>query len=297
MNENYKIDIDKKYLPSIGNFFSPIVLYSFEKYNSSSYFTEVCQNSELFEKLDLSISLSDFFDMIFHFLLKNYRNEYIYKNIIANKILLGKHSLKTSQILTEFRIGKNKADFIILNGATTVYEIKSEYDSFSRLDKQINSYSKAFEFVNVITSPFQIEKAFYALPENIGILSLTNRNTISTIRKPKSNLENIDLYMLFDSLRKNEYLQIIKTYYGYIPSVPNTKIYSACKKLYCEMPIEKAVKLTNEVLKKRNYSDFIIQQINKVPYSLVAYILSLGNNKTRVEKILNILNKKIIEII
>ena len=297
MDENCKIDIDKKYLPSIGNFFSPIVLHSFEQYNNSSYFTEVCQNSRLFEKLDLSISLSEFFNMIFRFLLKNYRNEYIYKNIIANKILLGKHSLKTSQILTEFRIGKNKADFIILNGATTVYEIKSEYDSFSRLDKQINTYSKAFEFVNVITSPFQTEKAFYTLPDNIGILSLTNRNTISIIRKPKSNLKSIDLSMLFDSLRKNEYLQIIKAYYGYIPNVPNTKIFSVCKELYCEMPIEKAVKLTNEILKKRNYSDFIIQQINKVPYSLVAYILSLGSNKTRIEKFLNILNKKIIEII
>jgi len=297
MNEKFKIEIDKKYLPYIGKFFSPIVLSSFENHNNSSYFTEVCHNSRLLENIDLSISLGKFFDIIFHFLLKSYRNEYIYKNIIANKILLGKHSLKTSQILTEFRIGKNKADFIVLNGNTTVYEIKSEYDSFSRLNKQITSYSKAFEFVNVITSPSQIEKALYTLPENIGILSFTSRNTISTIRKPKNNLENIDLSMLFDSLRKNEYLQIIKSYYGYIPNVPNTKIFSACKKLYCEIPVEKTIKLTTEVLKKRNYSDFIIQQINKVPYSLVAYILSLGSNKTRVEKTLNILNKKIIEII
>lgn len=297
MNENYKIDIDKKYLPSIGNFFSPIVLNSFEQFDSSSYFTEVCQNSRLFEKLDLSISLRDFFNIIFHFLLKNYRNEYVYKNLIANKILLGKHSLKTSQMLTEFRIGNSKADFIIINGISTVYEIKSEYDSFLRLDKQINSYSKAFEFVNVITSPLLAKKAYYSLPENIGILSLTNRNTISVIRKPKSNLENIDLSVLFDSLRKNEYLKIIKTYYGYVPNVPNTKIFSDCKKLYREIPIEKAVRLTNEVLKKRNYSNFITQQINRIPYSLVAYILSLGGNKTRIENILNFLNKKIIDII
>ncbi len=297
MNEYYNIDIDKKFLPSVGKFFSPIVLHSFEQNNNSSYFTEVCKNSGIYEKIDLSISLGKFLDIIFHFLLKNYRNEYVYKNLIANKILLGKHSLKSSQILTEFRIGKNKADFIILNGTSTVYEIKSEYDSFARLDKQINSYCKAFEFVNVITSPVHTKKAYYSLPENIGILSLTNRNTISTIRKPKSNLENIDLSILFDSLRKNEYLQIINTYYGYIPNVPNTKIYSVCKKLYSEIPIDKAVKLTNNILKKRNHSNVIIQYINKIPYSLVAYILNLGNNKTRIEKTLEILNKKIIEII
>lgn len=297
MNDISKIEINKKYLSPIGNFFSPIVLSSFENYNNSSYFSEVCQNSELLKNIDLSISLDDFFDTIFRFLLKNYRNEYIYKNIIANKILLGKHSLKTSQILTEFRIGKNKADIIILNGTTTVYEIKSEYDSFSRLNKQINSYSKAFEFVNIITSPSQIEKAFHKLPENIGILSFTNRNTISTIRKPKSNLGGIDLSMLFDSLRKEEYLQIVITHYGYIPNVPNTKIFSTCKKLYCDIPLEKAVKLTNEVLKKRNYSDFVIQHINEIPYSLVVYVLSLGNNKKRVEKMINVLKRKLIEII
>jgi len=294
---NYSLDIDKKYFSTIGNFFSPIVLSSLEKNSYSSYFSEVCKTSGLLKNIDVSISLRDFLDTIFHFLLKNYRNEYIYKNIIANKILLGKHSLKSSQFLTEFRVGNNKADIIILNGTATVYEIKSEYDTFYRLKKQINSYSKAFEFVNIITSPSQIEKAFQELPENIGILSFTDRNTISTFRKPKSNLDNINLSLLFDSLRKDEYLQIIKTYYESIPNVPNTKIFEACKKLYWEIPLEKAVKLTNEILKKRNYSNYTIQNINKVPFSLVAYVLSLGNKRNRVENTLKILNKKLIEII
>jgi len=297
MNKYYNIDINKKFLPSIGNFFSPIVLHSFEQNNNSSYFTEVCKNSRIFEKIDLSISLGEFFDIIFNFLLKNYRNEYVYKNLIANKILLGKHSLKTSQILMEFRIGKNKADFIILNGTSTVYEIKTEYDSFTRLDKQINSYSKAFEFVNVITSPSQVKKIRCLLPENIGILSLTNRNTISTIRKAKSNIENINLSILFDSLRKSEYLDVVKNYYGYIPDVPNTKIYNVSKKLYCKIPKEKAIKLTYNKLKERNYSDFILQQIKKVPDSLISYILSIGSDEKRVKKTLKVFEKELKEVI
>jgi len=297
MNEIFKIEVNKNYYSSIGNFFSPIVLSSFVNNFYSSYFTEVCQNSQLLRNTDLSITVGDFFDSIFYFLLKHYRNEYIYKNIIANKILLGKHSLKTSQVLTEFRIGKNIADIIILNGTSTVYEIKSEYDSFLRLNRQINSYSKAFEFVNIITSPSQTKKALNQLPESIGVLSFTKRNTISTVRKPKSNLENIDLSILFESLRKDEYLQIINTYYGNIPNVPNTKIFTECKNLYCDIPIEKAVKLTIEVLKKRNYSDFMIQHINEIPYSLIAYVLSLGNNKKRLEKLLNIVKRQLIEVI
>lgn len=48
-------------------------------------------------------------------------------NVIANKILLGKHSLNTSHMLSEFRVGYNKADVVIINGTSSVYEIKSEY--------------------------------------------------------------------------------------------------------------------------------------------------------------------------
>ena len=193
---------------------------------------------------------------------------------------MGKHSLKTSQVLTEFRIGKNKADIIILNGTSTVYEIKSEYDSFLRLNRQISSYSKAFEFVNIVTSPSQTEKALNQLPENIGILSFTKRNTISTVRKPKSNIENIDLSILFESLRKEEYLQIIKTYYGNIPKVPNTKIFNECKMLYCDIPIEKAIKLTFEVLKKRNYSDFLIQQLES-RFDNIIFRLGLAGSRAQ----------------
>ena len=292
-----KIDINQKYFSSIGNFFLPIVLSNIEDNNHSPYFSEVCRNSGLLKNIDLSISLGKFLDSIFRFLLKKYRNEYIYKNIIVNKILLRKHSLKTSQILTEFRVGKNKADIIIINGTSTVYEIKSEYDSFVRIDKQIESYSKAFEFVNVITSPSQIDKAINCLPENIGILLFTDRNTISIIRKPKTNFQKIDPALMFDSLRKEEYLQIIKYFYGYIPDVPNTKIYSVSKELYCNIPLKEVIKLTNEELKKRNYSDFLIKHINEIPYSLVAYVLGLGNNKKRIKKTTDAFKIKLNEII
>ena len=72
--------------------------------------------------------MGDFFDSIFYFLLKHYRNEYIYINIIVNKILLRKLFFKTSNVLIELKIGNNKADIIILTETSTVYEIKSEYN-------------------------------------------------------------------------------------------------------------------------------------------------------------------------
>lgn len=293
MDKVINLDIDQKFFAAIGRFFSPIVLTNLEKDNQSSYLSEVCHNSGLLKNIDLSITLGKFFDIIFQFLLKNYRNEYVYKNVIANKILLGRHSLNTSQMLTEFRVGKNKADVVILNGSSTVYEIKSEYDSFARLNKQIQSYLMAFEYVNLITSPSQIEMIEKYLPEAIGILAFTKTNTISIIREPKSNLSNINLEFLFDSLRKEEYLNIISEFYGKLPDVPNTKIHQVSKELYSNIPLTDANKLTIQILKKRNTSKYLRDCIDKIPYSVVAYALGSGGQEKKIKNMIKLFSNEL----
>ncbi len=287
------MEIDSKYLPALGRLFTPVVMDSLEQKGYSSYLSEVCANSGLLEKLDSSTTLGQFFDWVYHLLFKNYRNEYIYKNVLANKILIGKHSLNTSHMLTEFRAGKNKADVVILNGTTTVYEIKSQYDSFARLEKQIQSYFEIFDYINVITSPSHAKTLDTILPEKAGVLVLTDRNTITTIRKPKSNKENINPAILFDSLRKSEYMRIIKEYYGTTPDVPNTQIYRKCKKLYCEIPSGYAHELTVKILTGRNNSKILKDFIDKAPLSMSAYAISISGQKKKLQKIMALFDNKI----
>ena len=217
--------------------------------------------------------------------------------MIANKILLGKHSLNTSHMLTEFRVGKNKADVVILNGTTMVYEIKSKYDSFTRLEKQIQSYFEIFDYVNVITSSSHAKKLETILPEKAGILVLTDSNTISKIREPISNKENINPAIFFDSLRKSEYMKIIKKYYGTIPDVPNTHIYKVCKKLYCEIPSVYANELTVEILKGRNNSKILKDFIGKAPSSVSAYAISIGGQEKKLHKIMDLFDLKIASLL
>lgn len=286
-------NIDNKYFPALGKLFTPIVINSLTQKNYSPYLAEVCTNSGLLNKIDLSMTLGNFFDSVYNFLFKNYKNEYIYKNVIANKILLGKHSLNTSQMLMEFRVGISKADVVLLNGTSTVYEIKSEYDSFVRLEKQIQSYCNVFDYINVITTDRQANKISAFLPDKIGILTLTNKNTISTIRESKSNKENINLAILFDSLRKDEYTYIIKQYYGLIPDVPNTQIYKLCKELFCNIPISDAHDITINVLKKRNNTKILKDFVEQAPSSIIAYILSIGNQEKQMKKLIAIFNKEI----
>jgi hypothetical protein len=282
-----KETINRKYLPAVSRIFSPIVMDSLSHKGYSAYLYEVCLNSDILEQIEPSMSLSQFFDWIYKILFKNYRNEYIYKNAIANKILLGKHSLNTSHMLTEFRVGKCKADVVVINGTSTVYEIKSEFDSFVRLESQVKAYYQIFDHINVITSNSQATKLKSMLPDSVGILVLTDRNTISTIRESKSNKKNINLDTLFDSLRKKEYVKVVEEYYETVPNVPNTQIYRECKKLFCKIPSEAAHDITMNTLRKRNNTKVLKEFITKAPASLSAYALSICSEKAKMRALMS----------
>lgn len=278
--------IDAKYLPALGRIFTPMVMDSLAQKGSSGYLTEVCTNSGLMAQIDPSMLLGQFFDWIYNMLFINYRNEYIYKNAIANKILLGKHNLNTSHLLTEFRVGKCKADVVVLNGTSTVYEIKSEFDSFVRLEKQIQAYLDIFDHINVITSNSQVAKLENILPDKVGILVLTNRNTISTIRESETNKKNINPSILFDSLRKIEYMKVIKEYYGTVPDLPNTLIYRECKKLFCNIYPEIAHDATTKILRERTNLNVLKEFIEKAPSSLSAYAMTICSEKTKMQALM-----------
>ena len=287
------IKIDDKYLPSLGRMFSPLVMDHIALKGRSGYLSEVCSNSRLIEQIDPSMPLAQFFDLIYMILFKSYRNEYIYKNAIANKILLGRHSLNTSHMLTEFRVGNCKADVVVVNGTSAVYEIKSELDSFARLENQVKNYLKIFDYINVITSASQVNKLKSILPDKAGILLLTNRNTISTIRESKSNRKNTNQSILFDSLRKNEYVKAIKEYFGIVPDVPNTQIYKECKKLFSKIPAELAHDLTINILRRRRNTKLLKKFIKEAPASLSAYAMSICSEKSKMRALMSRFSKNI----
>ena len=156
-------------------------------------------------------------------------------------------------MISELPVASCKADMVILNGTSTVYEIKTELDSLNRLERQICAYQKAFDQINVITTDKtnQIREIEKKLPQEVGILSLTSRRTIHTVRSPLSNINNIDKEVIFNILRKREYLSVIKKHHGTIPDVPNTQIYDVAKSIFCEYPTKELHADMVEILKQR----------------------------------------------
>ncbi|WP_426817790.1 sce7726 family protein [Winslowiella sp. 2C04] len=176
-------------------------------------------------------TLADIFDFCFDILRKEYRNEYFYKNIIANKLLMGRHSLSSSTMLSEFRVGGNKADCVIINQVSTCYEIKTDFDNLNRLERQLKSYIELFDKVYVVVSDKHLQTVSTLIPVEVGIINLTNKSTLKEIKKAEVVKRKLNISMLMHSLRIEEYKYLVKSIYGYVPQVSNTEIFSACEEL------------------------------------------------------------------
>ena len=207
-----------------------------------------------------------------------YRNEYFYKNTLLNKLLLGVHSVNTTTALTEMAIAKSKADFVLINGKAIVYEIKTELDNLERLSSQIEDYYKAFDHVAVVTyekNLSQLQKVLESIDKPVGIYILRRNGKLGTIRKPQRYTSDLDREVIFKLLRKSEYEEIIAQRYGYLPEVTQFRYYSACKKMFLQIPVEESYLLVLRILKKRMQIEK--EEFAKIPYELkfLAYFMEL----------------------
>lgn len=164
-----------------------------------------------------------------------HRCEYVYKNAIANKILLGRHSVRTTRFLSEFRVEECKADVVLINGTSTCYEIKTELDGLDRLARQVQSYTRVFDRTYVVTFEGCADRIEGAVPEKVGVLVLADDYAISTRREAASNRSDVVPASIFNSLRRDEYVAILRDALGEVPDVPNTRIYTECQRLFCSL--------------------------------------------------------------
>lgn len=183
-------------------------------------------------------SCEELISEIYTYMGKEYRTEYYYKNTMLNKLLFKRHDYKKTIVLTELPIGDSKADFIMINGKGVVYEIKTELDNLDRLNSQISDYYKAFTEVVIVTYEENLEKVLSSVSENVGIMQLTKRKALKSIREPIRDGSNLDVYTIFKILRKYEFENILLSRGIKLPNVNQFKYYTECFKLIQEMDID-----------------------------------------------------------
>lgn len=204
---------------------------------------------------------------IYDYMDEHYRNEYFYLNTLFNNILLGRHSLNTTTALTQIPIGKSKADFVLINGKAVVYEIKTELDTFERLESQINDYYKAFDHVYVVTCEQNQEKLEKLLANSsVGICILTRNKRLQFPKEAVEYKEKMTHEALFKVLHKNEFINIILKYHKKIPDVLPFFFYEECLHYFKKIPLDEAYALALKQLKKRNQA--LREYFSLVPYEL-----------------------------
>lgn len=260
-----------KYPGNLATAFSPTFI---RRLQDLSPLRDILAASGLLQAATALPSVGDVFNFGYALLQRVYRCEYLYKNAIANKILLGRHTLNTATLLTEVAVSECKADLVLANGTTVAYEIKTELDSLDRLPAQLRAYTRAFDKVYVVTHENTIGRLSKILPEGIGLIALTARYTLNEVQAAASNCDQIDGSIVFDVLRRAEYVQVVRRHFGLVPDVPNTMIYRACRDLFLRLPRPVIHAEFVQALKARGISVGDRESVDRAPHSLKLHALT-----------------------
>lgn len=263
-------------LSALTRLFSSAVFQELAKKGRSALFRRLLDQTRVAGLCAEDSTVGDAFDAAFSILkVAGLRDEYIYRAALTHKILMGKHSLRTASMLNEFRAGSCKADLVILNGTSTVYEIKSERDSLARLINQIENYKRVFASVNVVVGERHVHAVQLVLPEDVGILCLSRRYRIATVRDAVDCPERISPVTVFESLRLAEAGAILKALGVDVPILPNTQLHGAMRTLFAELdPIALHGELVRTLKRTRNLEP-LTSLVDQLPRSLHAAALSI----------------------
>lgn len=278
-------------ISAISRLFSSSVVRELARRGRSPLFARLAREVLAESEQDAQHRVYNFFEAAFNVLKKaECRHEYVYKAALTQRILLGKHSLQTASMLNEFRVGDCKADLAILNGTATVYEIKSERDSLSRLERQIETYKGFFATVYVIAGDKHIDSIRSLVSSDVGVLKLSARHQISTLREAKENASRTAPSTIFNSIRVEEVKRILDLMDLPIPDVPNIELREALREQFMKLTPLEAHKAMVQVLKETRNLLPLSSLVERLPNSLHSAALSVPMHRTDHDRLLTAIN-------
>ena len=233
------------------------------KHNDYSIFKETISDYD--QKLVGSkiITYADYTYHVYKYMLKNYRNEYIFKNSLIN-MLIKEYGTKNTVIFNEFSVGNSIADLVLFNGKSRAYEIKTELDSDKRLFSQLADYKKIFQQCYIVVYKDCVEK-YISAEDTVGVISMSiNRGRVKfEVAKPPIDNTNIDPHILIRCLRTSEYQELVKRYYTYLPKMNAFTAFAICEEMMCAIPSEELNRLFIQIMKERKSNMSIIKSFDK----------------------------------
>lgn len=259
------------------------------KYNDFSHLNWVL--SLCSTKKNVSTYL-DIMDIVYRNMTKHYRCEYVYKNEIIKHLVRNFKKTDQSVVFNEFHVADSIADLAMFNGDSKAFEIKTEYDSSKRLEKQMRAYKKIFDKCYIVVPEEKVSDYLYSIDDKTGIIALTYNKghvSLSTYREAIQN-EHIDAATLIRCLRTKEYEHIVSSYYGMLPVVGVGQLFDVCSELMAKMPTPILRDFFHSEMKKRKKD---LSLLKDVPQPLKQLCVSLNLNDIGISSLVNTLNTKI----
>lgn len=270
--------MDRRYLGDLASCFAGPLIESLASGHQCSRLAYVAAKAEL---ITSGQTLRTWLDELYGVLVRHYRCEYVFKNSLVNRLLLGRHSPNTSTMLFELRSADRIADAVLLNGTSHAFEIKTDLDGLERLVGQLTSYRSIFDKVHVLCSPANLAAVERQVPSWAGVLVLTKRQSLKVIRTAASNLNRLSPAAMFPTLRKPEYLAAVTPTYQEARSLPTGVVFTKCHEHFSQLKPKHAHRLWLQQLKSRGpqFSRNVAKSL--VPYGLMAAFFATPISRKR----------------
>lgn len=286
---NHSTEMDR--LRSYSSVFSRSVFTRLIKFDDFSAINRVGRTYDE-DRMDGKYTYADYLDWMYLSLVSQYRNEYVIKNALTNRIV-SHNKGRNITIFNEFKVGDSIADIATFNGKSCVYEIKTELDSPKRLESQLDSYLKFFQECYLVVPRRMVEEYLPYIDGRMGIWTVsTNKGKVSfsNFRRADKLTDNMDVDILMRVLWIAEYESIVKQYFGKLPQVGYFEMYDACKEMLQKIPVQLLSKMVVDVIKKRKRNDLVFDNEQK---SLTQICLALNINGRQYHKMRENLSKTI----
>lgn len=231
---------------------------------------------------------SDLLKKSYSVISKYYRCEYVYKNELI-KLLLKKYGTRNSVYFNEFRVGNSIADMVMFNGESKAFEIKTEYDTPRRLDKQMDDYKRFFDKCYIIVPEDKVDEYRDIVESTTGIIAMSRNNgriILKEIRHSEQN-ERFEFEALMSCLRTEEYKNIVLSLGESLEGIAGYDMYKYCYQVISKAnPNELRELFLREIKKRKNNT----AQLRKYPMSIRQMMLSLNLPQDKANKLLEQLN-------
>lgn len=175
------------------------------------------------------------FDSGYALLLEQYQCEYVYATELIADALAAEPD---AHAITGLPVFLSIADVAVAGRSASAFEIKTDLDSFARLELQLFSYSRSFEYVHVVTSQAKASRAADEVPEHVGVIAFDDSAALTPMRAAAGGYSRLDIGSVFRVLRQAERLAILKRQIGYEADAPSALLYQRTAELFTGLTIE-----------------------------------------------------------